>query len=391
MEAKTTKSNFNKTGTRQIGRAYNPHLKKRDAQSNKKMEESKNDEQDILMKKQRAEEDNTKDGEELVEKTKEDIAKNLLKKGYIDSFIDFFYLGWQKTPSLISAYYERTADEEKAKFEDNEENEGEAKTEINDELIPRHQLDFEKLKAYKKNLVSAENSLRKASVLERKSREIANPDEANKVKIEIPNDIQNAVNSYKKISDATINIGGIPVEAIYFIEKRINLSKTYNIPLAIIHSLIDMGGCFEKIPSQKASNTSKSLKEEAKEVFESNSQQQGEDQSTKTFVYTKLMDLYYTLSEKQEQMKEYENAIKLLNCYLEVLDKLMEGKSGEELNSPEYLDNVNKKTASYLKIADLYYLQEKYDDTVATLGKIDELNTFSKEKTLTVKYYYFIF
>ena len=32
--------------------------------------------------------------------SKEYFAKELIKNGYIDSYIDFFYLGWGKTPNL---------------------------------------------------------------------------------------------------------------------------------------------------------------------------------------------------------------------------------------------------------------------------------------------------
>ena len=287
---------------------------------------------------------------------------------------------------MISSYYEKGEEDEKAKLEENEENEEEGKTDIPDDQIERHNLKFEDLKNYKKHLINAENYLREASRKEKYSKDKENPISAQKIRDEMGNDIQNAVTSYKKISDGTINLEGIPIEAIYFIEKRINLSKTYNLPDAIIHSLIDMGGCFENIATPKAMNTSKNLKEEAQEVFESNCKGQGEDQTTKTFIYTKLMDLYSSLAGKQEKMKDYLKAIELLNDYLKVLEKLMEGKSQDELSSPEYQDYLNKKTTSYLKIADLYFQQENYDKTLETLKNIDELNTINKDKNLSVKY-----
>lgn len=389
MDAKTTKSNFNKTGTRQIGKAYNPHLKRKDAHLKQKMEESKYIEQDMNINMDKEDDGKKEDGREEVEKTKEDIAKNLLRNGYIDSFVDFFYLGWQKTPSLISAY-EKGVEDEKVGEEgqENEENQFDGKADIADEKIERHSLSFDKLKAYKKHLMNSEYFIREASRKEKYSKDKENAASAQKFKDDMGNDIQNAVASYKKISDDTVGLAPIPIEAIYFIEKRINLSKTYNLPGAIINSLIDMGSCFEIIATSKAMNTSKNLKEEAQEVFETNSKGQGEDQTTKTQICTKLMDLYVKLAERQEKMKDYLKAIDLLNDYLKVLEKLIEGKSQDELNTPDYQKYLNDKTTTYLKIADLYYQQENYEKTLETLKNIDELNTINKDKNLSVSYFY---
>ena len=119
-----------------------------------------------------------------------------------------------------------------------------------------------------------------------------------------------AIEHYKKISDQTIYETGIPIEAIYFIEKRIKLSKRYKLHSPEIYSLIDMGGCFEKISTQKAMNTSKRLKEEAKKVYEDNLQSNNNDSNIKNssdlelknFIYTKLMSLYSDLANKQENL-----------------------------------------------------------------------------------------
>ena len=60
------------------------------------------------------------------------------------------------------------------------------------------------------------------------------------------------------------------------------------------------------------------------------------------------MELYSDLAGKQEKMKSYLKAIDLLNAYLDVLKKLMEGESP---NKPSYEEHMNKRTAIYLKIA----------------------------------------
>ncbi len=94
------------------------------------------------------------------------------------------------------------------------------------------------------------------------------------------------------------------------------------------------------------------------------------------------MSLYSELAGKQEKMKEYLKAIELLEEYLKVLEKLMASEKGNKTNNEE---NQNNKTVNYLKIADLYYLNQDYEKTLETLDKIDELKTQNKDKsTLSV-------
>lgn len=380
MEVKTN-SNFNKTATRQISKAYNPHSKKNQA-AKEKAEEMKKNEEEILKEKMGEDLISQKEPQKL--NTKELISKNLISQGYIESFIDFFYIGWMKTPSLISDYYkkENLEDSKDKADEDNEEGDTlEKNAEIKDEDIQRHNFEFKKLAEYNDLLISAEKSLREASKKEILAKNADTPEDSKKYWLSIEDEIQKAIKCYKTISDQTAkDTSGIPVEAIYFIEKRINLSKKYNLHGDWISALIDMGGCFEKIGTQKAMNTSKTLKEEARDVFEN--QYQGDNPDLKNTIYSELMLLYSLLAGKQEKMKCYLKAIDLLNAYLDVLKKLMEGESP---NKPTYEEHMNKRTAIYLKIANLYYLLQEYDMTLKTLDNIEELKNFKNDKNLSVR------
>jgi hypothetical protein len=73
-------------------KAYNPHLK-RNQKLKKPQEEDKkiNQEPEILEQKEK---------NIPILLSKEYLAKQLIENGYIDSYIDFFYLGWKKTPNI---------------------------------------------------------------------------------------------------------------------------------------------------------------------------------------------------------------------------------------------------------------------------------------------------
>ena len=84
--------------TRQQGgfpKAYNPHLK-RNLKLKKPQEDKKiNQDAEILEQKEK---------KTQIIKDKEHFAKQLIENGYIDSYIDFFYLGWKKTPNIKKKY-----------------------------------------------------------------------------------------------------------------------------------------------------------------------------------------------------------------------------------------------------------------------------------------------
>ena len=84
-------------------KAYNPHLRR-----NKNIKKTQEEEKKVIQ-------------EELLEQkeknipiliSKEYLARQLLENGYVDSYIDFFYLGWKKTPNIKKNYSDKNQEEE---------------------------------------------------------------------------------------------------------------------------------------------------------------------------------------------------------------------------------------------------------------------------------------
>ena len=137
-----------KVGNKQYGgfpKAYNPHLK-RNQKIKKPQEENKkiNQEPEILEQKEK---------NIPILLNKEYLAKQLIENGYIDSYIDFFYLGWKKTPNIKKKYSEKKElnDEEEQKIEED----------IN---IPRHDYNLDILEGFYYKLKEAEDALRKSEL-----------------------------------------------------------------------------------------------------------------------------------------------------------------------------------------------------------------------------------
>ena len=73
-------------------KAFNPHLKK-----NKAMKKTQEEEKKINIEVEPLE---PKEKSIPILISKEYLARQLIENGYIDSYIDFFYLGWKKTPNI---------------------------------------------------------------------------------------------------------------------------------------------------------------------------------------------------------------------------------------------------------------------------------------------------
>ena len=344
-------------------RAYNPHLKKKGNKGQAYEEEKASNDQFA--------EEREKMSSILI--SKEYFAKELIKNGYIDSYIDFFYLGWGKTPNLKQSYSDRNK-EEKIENE-NEEDQKEEEEEIDeieiDQNIPRHEYNIQTLQVFYEKLTTAENDLRDAE--KEKDNEI----------------YKSAIEQYNSIRNDTIHDQGEPLEAIYFNQKCIDISKKYNLTEMHITSLIMMGGCFDKMSNPNDMNISKSLKEEARDIFTQNLS--GQNYTLEASIYKALIELYNEIANQQEQMKNYTKAIDLLYKLLEVLDclnsisdNLKEGGMGQK-------ENEDKKTETYLKISNLYYRINDYEHTIETLAKIANIKSDSGDSTLTVRNYYIIY
>lgn len=92
-----TKGNNKQSGG--FPKAYNPHLK-RHQKLKKNEEEDKKLNQEVEIMEQ-------KEKNVPILLNKEYLAKQLIENGYIDSYIDFFYLGWKKTPNIKKKYSEK--------------------------------------------------------------------------------------------------------------------------------------------------------------------------------------------------------------------------------------------------------------------------------------------
>ena len=135
-------------------KAFNPHLKRN--QKIKKSQEDKkiNQETEILEQKEK---------NIPILLSKEYLAKQLIENGYIDSYIDFFYLGWKKTPNIKKKYSEKKEEgeeEEDQKVDENYEEEG-YEEDIN---IPRHDYSLDNLEGFYYKLKEAEDALRKSEL-----------------------------------------------------------------------------------------------------------------------------------------------------------------------------------------------------------------------------------
>ena len=325
-----------------FSKAYNPHLKK-NQKIKKPQEEEKKLSQDPEILEQ-------KEKNIPILLNKEYLAKQLIENGYIDSYIDFFYLGWKKTPNIKKKYSEKKEegeDEEDQKIDENNEEEA-IEEDIN---IPRHEYSLDILEGFYYKLKEAEDALRK-SLLEQD-----------------PKYDEEAIEKYNTIRNETL-YQGIPLEAIYFNQKCIDIAKKNNHTESLVQSLIYMGDCFDKTNLPSDMNISKNLKEEAKNIYKE--KLDGKNYALESSIYKALKDLYNELATQQEQSKNYKKAIELLHKLLEVLEtaKTITGKVKNGLTEKEIED---KKTEAYLKIANIYFIIKDYENTIATLDLIPDI------------------
>ena len=341
-------------------KAFNPHLRK-----NKNIKKAQEEERKIV---QDAEILEQKEKNIPILLSKEYLARQLIENGYIDSYIDFFYLGWKKTPNIKKIYTEKNQEEEEE--EPKEEENAEENQLQEDQLIPRSDFNLNNLENFYYKLKEAEDYLRKTELE-------GDP----KYDIE-------AIDKYNIIRNDTLH-QGVPLESIYFNKKCIDIAKKNGHTESLIKSLIYMGDCFDKSNSPSDMNISKRLKEEAKDIYKQ--KLDGKNYPLEMSIYKALKDLYSELAIQQEQSKNYKKAIELLNKLLEVLDtaKNILNKISEKnkvgFNEKEIED---MKTEAYLKIANIYYIIKDYDNTIATLDLIPNIKT-ENYNSLTVSYIYF--
>ena len=344
-------------------KAFNPHLRK-NKNIKKVQEEEKKAVQDAEILEQ-------KEKSIPILISKEYLARQLIENGYIDSYIDFFYLGWKKTPNIKKIYTEKNQEEEEE--EPKEEENAEENQLQEDQLIPRNDFNLNNLENFYYKLKEAEDYLRKTEL-----------EGDSKYDIE-------AIDKYNIIRNDTLH-QGVPLESIYFNKKCIDIAKKNGHTESLIKSLIYMGDCFDKSNLPSDMNISKRLKEEAKDIYKQ--KLDGQNYPLEMSIYKALKDLYSELANQQEQSKNYKKAIELLNKLLEVLDtaKNILNKINEK-NKVGFTEKEieDMKTEAYLKIANIYYIIKDYDNTIATLDLIPNIKT-ENYSSLTVSYicfYYF--
>ena len=338
-------------------KAYNPHLKKNKAIKKTKEEEKKiNQEAELLEQKEKS---------IPILLSKEYLARQLIENGYIDSYIDFFYLGWKKTPNIKKNYSEKNTEEDEE--EQKEEENPEENLDQEDLNIPRHDFNLNNLENFYYKLKEAEDALRKAEL------------EGDSKYDEI------AIDKYNTIRNDTL-YQGVPLEAIYFNKKCIDIAKKSGYTEGLIKSLIYMGDCFDKTNLPSDMNISKRLKEEAKDIFKE--KLDGQNYPLEMSIYKALKDLYSELATQQEQSKNYKKAIELLNKLLEVLEtakNILNKLSEKNKIGFNGKDIEDRKTEAYLKIANIYFTIKDYDNTIATLDLVPNIKS-EDYSSLTVSF-----
>jgi tetratricopeptide (TPR) repeat protein len=330
-----------------FSKAFNPHLKKNKGIKKNQEEEKKiNQEMEILEQKEKS---------IPILISKEYLARQLIENGYIDSYIDFFYLGWKKTPNIKKNYTEIAEEDEEDEPKDEENIEEDQNLE--DKNIPRHDFNLNNLENFYYKLKEAEDALRRA--------EFEGDPKYDEV----------AIDKYNLIRNDTL-YQGVPLEAIYFNKKCIDIAKKNGHTESLIKSLIYMGDCFDKTNLPSDMNISKKLKEEARDIFKD--KLEGKNYPLEMSIYKALKDLYSELATQQEQSKNYKKAIELLNKLLEILEtaKSILNKISEK-NKVGFneKDIEDRKTEAYLKIANIYFIMKDFDNTISTLDLVPNIKS----------------
>jgi hypothetical protein len=260
-----------------------------------------------------------------------------LRNGYIDSFVDFFYISSRKIPDLKSKYerdYNIKLDSQSSRG-------------LSDPVEHAH------LRDIKDHLLQAEKALRKNHVVE-------------------------AIKSYNALMDFILHKSDILV-AIYIVQKYINLSKKYELHKLLIEALIDMGNRFENEEFPKEDSIiSMNLKEEAKRLYNTHfSGEENRDFKMEEKIYDSLNVFYRELAQKVQDQNNFPKSVEYLNKQLENLKQLgsLAKLKQDDQKENEYL---TAQINSYLKIAEMNFKMKYYDSTLEDLEIMQELLTHAE-------------
>ncbi len=261
----------------------------------------------------------------------------MLRNGYIDSFVDFFYISSRKIPDLKSKY----------------EKEVNIKLESQSSRGLCKSIENVHLREIKEFLIKAEKALRKNQVVE-------------------------AIQSYNALMNFILHKSDILV-AIYLVQKYINLSKKYELHKLLIEALIDMGNRFEHEELPKEDNIiSMNFKEEAKRLYNTHfSNEEKRDYKMEEKIYDSLNVFYRELAQKVQDQNNFPKSVEYLNKQLENLKHL---RSLANLKQDDQKENeyLTAQINSYLKIAEMNFKMKYYDSTLECLEIMQELLTHAE-------------
>lgn len=259
------------------------------------------------------------------------ILKDLLSKGFVNSFIDIFYIASQKTPNIKRKYKKHYEIEDTAGSSN---------------AISK--VDLKDIKKLSENLQDAEGKLLQAMAisLEEKS-------ERQKLRKIQKTLLEETISLYGKIRN-NFYTGSINLpNAIYFDHKQIEISTKYHLETALIRSYLQLGNCFNNTKKENDLKLSMFLKEEAKVLFKGHEK----DDNLENDICNALVNLYKDLAFEEETISNYSKSIEYLSKQLENL------KAWRQVcNDTVKIDN--DQVDVYLKVANLNYQLHNYQETL---------------------------
>jgi len=273
----------------------------------------------------------------IYDEDKHSILKDALKDGFIDSYVDLFYLVSRKTPDLKSKYQE-----------DHRIQNTEVRT-------LSYKYPFKDLVDLKRMLIKSEQCLR-IGVINKENKNLRD------------NNISCAIETYNDIANLVFHAD--LYASIYFVQKGIVLSVRYDLSKQIIQTLILMGKRFDNTYNSNDYEISKKFKEDAHKLFQ---KMEIKDPELESSIYENLINIYNDISIKKEYQSNFEDAIACLKNQSMNIIKLLN-------IIKEYLHD-DKKEKSYLeqqivvnlKIANLNFKLKNYSETLDCLQDLDKL------------------
>jgi tetratricopeptide (TPR) repeat protein len=247
----------------------------------------------------------------------------LLENGYVDSFIDYFYIANAKTPNI------------KEKYE----------KDFNIPISTTRKIDYynyglEDLRLLKEKLANAEELLRRGQVSQ-------------------------AVEYYYSIRQKIFHKDNIG--SIYFNQKCIYLSNRYKLTKHLIKYFISMGTLFSNTQNTDDFLLSLFFKEEAKKLFKLLGEK---DDALEIEILESLVILYKELVTQNECQENFQKTMEYLRKQLDNLESLIGIMSKHKDKSEKEREHYDSLFSVFLKIAQLYYKQGSYEDVLDTLATL---------------------